>query len=136
MKLNKALIVLLTVFMLIFSAGAVSADDDVATADDVAAEDGVDADATGADDDAGDDGAADEEADDETEDETDDGELPFDIGTPATADASADGSDDGIDVDDAAKASSTDLSKNPAGNPILVLLVAIAALGTASIKRR
>ena len=136
MKLNKTLIVLLAVLMLILSAGAVSAEDGVN--DDAAADDGAatdDAVDGAADDAAGEetDGAADEDAGDEADDATDDGqEYVGDIGDPI-----ATGSNDAESAtDDVAETSSSDLSKNPAGNPILVLLVAIAGFGIASIKRK
>ena len=86
MKLNKSLIVLLAVFMLILSAGAVSAEGFLVTDDD-------------------------------------DESVATDF-----EDVAGDGDD--------ATGSSSNLSKNPTANPILVLLAAIASVGIASIKRK
>lgn len=122
MKLNKSLIVLLTVFMLILSASAVSADDspdggvaqvdddDVKTADDVATDDNTD-----------------DGVDDGTDDGADD-DAPEVVAAP---DDDADGASS-----DAAESSSSNLSKYSTGNPIAVLLVAIASVGIASIRRK
>ena len=114
MKLNKTLIVLLAVFMLILSAAAVSA------------EDGVNA--TSSEDDASDDGV-DEDSEDVTDDEGMDNET-VDV-TAAPTDGEI-----GSPISAVADEPSSDLTKNPAGNPILVLLVAIAGCGIASIKRK
>ena len=121
MKLNKSLIVLLTVFMLILSVSAVSADDspdggvaqvddDVKTADDVATDDNTD-----------------DGVDDVTDDGTDD-DAPEVVAAPDD--------DAGGASSDAAESSSSNLSKYSTGNPIAVLLVAIASVGIASIRRK
>ena len=128
MKLNKSLIVLLAVFMLILSAGAVSAEgfntvagEDMPVADDVA-----DDDATGDDgEDVSDDDATGDDVsdDDATGDDVSDHDTPEVIAAPDDASGNATGS-------------SSNLSKNPTANPILVLLAAIASVGIASIKRK
>jgi len=126
-KLNKKLLVLLAVFMLILSAGAVSADDTTTAADDATNEgDGTD-DAEDSTDDGADE--TDEEVDDEIDgeyDETEDGMI---------ADAVyADGSDS-VSASAPAKTTSN-LEKNAAGNPVFVLLAAIAGIGLTTLKRR
>ena len=104
--------------MLILSAGAVSAEgfntvagEDMPVADDVADDDAT-----------GDDGE-DVSDDDATGDDVSDHDTPEVIAAPDDASGNATGS-------------SSNLSKNPTANPILVLLAAIASVGIASIKRK
>lgn len=128
-KFNKKLLVLLAVFMLILSAGAVSAEDAAADADDGS---GDDASPMAGADDATDDGA--EEGDDETDDEIDDEEFN-ETEDGMLLDASyAEGS--ASDSASAPATSASNLEKNAAGNPIFVLLVAIAGIGLTTLKRR
>ena len=134
MKLNKSLIVLLAVFMLILSAGAVSAEGFLVTddGDESVATDFEDVAGDGDDVKTSDDVATDDNTDDNTDDEGDDvatdDDAPEVIAAPDDAAGNATGDD--------ATGSSSNLSKNPTANPILVLLAAIASVGIASIKRK
>ena len=128
MKFNKKLLVLLAVFMLILSAGAVSAEDTAASAEDGTGDD----DSPMAADDATDDSA--DEGDDETDDETYDEEFNETEDGMLLDAVYAEGSDS--ESASAPATSASNLEKNAAGNPILVLLVAIAGIGLTTLKRR
>ena len=130
MKLNKSLIVLLAVFMLILSAGAVSAEGFLVTddGDESVATDFEDVAGDGDDVKTSDDVATDDNTDDEGDDVATDDDAPEVIAAPDDAAGNATGDD--------ATGSSSNLSKNPTANPILVLLAAIASVGIASIKRK
>ena len=126
MKLNKKLLVLLAVFMLILSAGAVSADDMVTPADDDAG-DGLDDGNDDADDMA-------DEGDDDVEEEIDDIEYnETEEGLILNAAYEEPTYSDGASVP--AK-NTSNLDKNAAGNPVLLLLASIAGIGLTTLKRR
>ena len=130
MKLNKSLIVLLAVFMLILSAGAVSAEGFLVTddGDESVATDFEDVAGDGDDVKTSDDVATDDNTDDEGDDVATGDDAPEVVAAPDDAAGNATGDD--------ATGSSSNLSKNPTANPILVLLAAIASVGIASIKRK
>lgn len=148
MKLSKVLIALLAVFMLILSAGMVSADDASQNQDDDGEETTLD-DTEETVDETGGDADDVEETVDETGDDADDVEET--VGeTGAYADETNDFEDsmqEGSVIDAAtynetnesgsAGAESTPIQDTYAtGNPLVVLLAAVAGIGISSLKRR
>ena len=149
-KLNKKLIVLLAVFMLVLSAGAVSADDTTQAdddAEDIEVTSTVDADnedgdvndievtaTAGAYDAADDADETDDDTDEETDDETDDGEYN-ETEEGLLADAVYAEGDDSASAS-APEKTTSNLDDNVAGNPALILLTAIAGIGLTTLKRK
>ena len=116
--------------MLILSAGAVSAEGFLVTddGDESVATDFEDVAGDGDDVKTSDDVATDDNTDDEGDDVATGDDAPEVVAAPDDAAGNATGDD--------ATGSSSNLSKNPTANPILVLLAAIASVGIASIKRK
>lgn len=131
----------MAIFVVLLSVSFVSAVDttDVAIADDAADDESVEN--TTADDDAADDEATDEGQDDEEED-LDVGDNPYRHGelTGNEIAALADSPDNASDAGNAAgstdNAKTTNVNTNATGNPLLVLVVALAALGIYPLSRR
>ena len=131
----------MAIFVVLLSVSFVSAVDttDVAIADD--ADDDESVENTTADDAAADDEATDEDQDDEEED-LDVGDNPYRHGelTGNEIAALADSPDNASDAGNAAgsidNAKTTNVNTNATGNPLLVLVVALAALGIYPLSRR
>ena len=130
----------MAIFIVLLSVSFVSAVDttDVAIADDAADDESVEN--TTADDDAADDEATDEGQDDE--EDLDVGDNPYRHGelTGNEIAALADSPDNASDAGNAAgstdNAKTTNVNTNATGNPLLVLVVALAALGIYPLSRR
>ena len=132
----------MAIFIVLLSVSFVSAVDttDVAIADDAADDESVEN--TTGDDDAADDDAADDEATDEDQDDEEDldvGDNPYRHGE-LTANEKAALADSPDDAGNAAgstdNAKTTNVNTNATGNPLLVLVVALAALGIYPLSRR
>ncbi|WP_405290633.1 hypothetical protein [Methanobrevibacter sp.] len=128
----------MAIFIVLLSVSFVSAVDttDVAIADDAADDESVEN--TTGDDDAADDEATDEDQDDEEED-LDVGDNPYRHGelTANEKAALADSPDGaGNAAGSADNAKTTNVNTNATGNPLLVLVVALAALGIYPLSRR
>lgn len=131
----------MAIFVVLLSVSFVSAVDttDVAIADDAADDESVEN--TTGDDAAADDEATDEDQDDEEED-LDVGDNPYRHGelTGNEIAALADSPDNASDAGNAAgstdNAKTTNVNTNATGNPLLVLVVALAALGIYPLSRR
>lgn len=133
----------MAIFIVLLSVSFVSAVDttDVAIADDAGDDESVEnttGDDDAADDDAADDEATDEDQDDEEED-LDVGDNPYRHGE-LTANEKAALADSPDDAGNAAgstdNAKTTNVNTNATGNPLLVLVVALAALGIYPLSRR
>lgn len=128
----------MAIFIVLLSVSFVSAVDttDVAIADDAGDDESVEN--TTGDDDAADDEATDEDQDDEEED-LDVGDNPYRHGE-LTANEKAALADSPDDAGNAAgstdNAKTTNVNTNATGNPLLVLVVALAALGIYPLSRR
>lgn len=116
----KSLIALLAIFVVIMSASAVCAVDDDGGVTPSDADDETP--------------AEDETTDDETEDDSDVVDDDLEYGNDTIALLLAAGEDN--DTEGASGSSETPLSSNTAGNPVLVLLAALAVLGIVPLKRK
>lgn len=116
---KKGIFVILAVLMLIFSAAAVSADDIIPVKDD---------DIHYSDGDGQEEGAEDSTNEEDTNG-TDDGEsAPI-----VTSDENATNETDGVMP---LENSSADVGDEPTGNPLIVLLAAIAGIGLTTLRRK